>query len=131
LKQLILYHIIPRKIRFGESKEKNNRSLLNLNSPYIVKRPVKISTSYKKNISSNSYNNRINLKKNNKQFYNFSPDKNNININYNNNSIYQKKINKMKKVNILSTYPNVNNKINYKKLTTVKFIEQSIGQKNI
>jgi hypothetical protein len=37
----------------------------------------------------------------------------------------------MKKVNILSTYPNVNNKINYKKLTTVKFIEQSIGQKNI
>jgi hypothetical protein len=57
--------IKPRKIGFGESKEKNNRSLLYLNSPYIVKRPVKISNSYKKNISSNSYNNRINLKKNN------------------------------------------------------------------
>ena len=106
--------INPRKIRFGESKEENSRSLLNLNSPYIIKRPIKQSTSYKKNISSNSYNNKINLKKNNNKFYNFSPDKNNINFNSNSNSIYQKKINKMKTLNILSTHPHINNKINLK-----------------
>jgi len=108
--------IKPRKIRFGESKEENSRSLLNLNSPYIVKRPIKQSISYRKNISCNSYKNKINLKKINNKFYNFSPNKNNINININsnNNNIYQKKINKMKTLNILSTNPNANNKINLK-----------------
>ena len=104
--------IKPRKIRFGESKEENNRSLLNLNSPYIIKRPVKQSTSYKKNVSSNSCNNKINLKKNNNKFYNYSPEENKVNINSNNNSIYKKKINKIKTLNILSTNPKVSNKIN-------------------
>ena len=106
--------VISRKIRFGESKEENSRSLLNLNSPYVIKRPVKQSTSYKKNISSNSCNNKINLKKNNNKFYNFSPYKNNNNINSNNNSIYQKKLNKIRILNTLSTKPNEDNNINLK-----------------
>ena len=90
-----------KKIRFMESKEKNNGSFLDLNSPYVAKRPVKQSTSYKKkNLYSNSLNNKDNLIKNNNNFY----------ID-NNKNIYQKKINKVNTLNILNTDTNIDNNI--------------------
>jgi len=91
-----------KKIRFMKSKESNNGSFLNSNSPYVTKRPIKQSTSYRKKcLYSNSFNNKNNLIKNNNNFY----------IDANNNNVYQKKINKVTTLNILKNEPNINNNI--------------------
>ena len=92
---------LRKKIRFLESKEKNNGSFLNLNSPYGAKRTFKQSISYrKKYLYSNSLNNKNNLIKNNNNFYKD-----------NNKNVYQKKINKVNTLKILNTDTNLDNNI--------------------
>jgi hypothetical protein len=92
---------LRKKIRFLESKEKNNGPFLNLNSPYGAKKPFKQSISYrKKYLYSNSLNNKNNLIKNNNNFYKD-----------NNKNVYQKKINKVNTLKILNTDTNLDNNI--------------------
>ena len=99
-----------KKILFPISKEdisdkNSNNSFFNSNSPYITKKPIRQTTSYKKKNAYSYLYNKINLKKNNNNSnnFNYSPYDNNFNADKNNNNIdnnknienilYNKKIN--------------------------------------
>ena len=116
---------LRKKLRFMHSKEKNDGPFSDLNSPYVTKRPVKQSTSYrKKNLYSNSLNNKNYLIKNN----------NNIYID-NNSNVYQKKINKVNTLNILKADSNLDNNIflniNNEAIRTENRIKKYINNKAI
>ena len=129
------------KLLYGKSKDHKNNissnnlnySFLNFNSPYVIKRPVKQSTSYskKKAESNDSFSNKINLKKNNNNNnnsdINFSPYKNYFNIdnNTNDNQIYIKKNNKLNTINIDT---NIDNKINKHSRTAKRFKKYLINK---
>ena len=145
------------KYLFTDSKEDNSNSKnsspssSNINNPYIIKKPIKQSTSYnRKKVCSNkiSYNKAIYLKKtsnSNKKSNNFqfSPFKNYFNIDNNENNkkiknknnesevkIYKKKFNKINRMNTDINFKTTNTDRNRKIINTEVIIKKNIS-KNI
>ena len=128
--------------------ENSNPSNINVNNPYVIKKPIKQSTSYNsKKVCSNkiSNNKAIYLKKtsnsiNKSNNFQFSPFKNYYNIDIDNNEndkkkdsesenkVYKKKFNKINRIN---TDTNFKTNANRKAINTDAIIKQNISkQKN-